>query len=520
MNIKSKIDWPVLAISGGVLVLFVIASILSSGWTNNAVNLSFDFAANYFGLFWQVLMLATFVVAIGIAVSKYGKVQLGNLAKPEMSYFKWLSIIMCTLLAGGGVFWAAAEPMYHFMTTPPMNTGVEAGTESAVIPALSQSFMHWGFLAWAILGTLGAIVMMYAHYHKGMPMKPRSLLYPVFGEKIMKDSPLGTMADAFSIVAVAAGTIGPIGFLGLQAAYGFDALFGIPNTFATQALIIIGLITIASISAVTGVHRGIQFLSRFNVIFTFVLIVAVMLLGPGAFIMNNFVGAYGTYLSDFTSTSLYRGDAGWLSFWTVFFWGWFIGYGPMMAIFISRISRGRTIRELVTAVAIIAPLVTNFWFSVVGGSGIFFELQNPGSVSEALNTGGMPASMIAIVTQLPFGTLMAFAFLFVTIIFVATTSDSMSYTISMAITGSSSPTSMIRVFWAVVMGTTAISLLYIGEGSIDALQSFIVVTAVPVSLILLPLIWTAPRVARQMAQDQEHASKEETTESNQEKQVS
>lgn len=520
MTIKPKIDWPVLAISGGVLVLFVIASIMSAGWTNHAVNLSFDFAANYFGLFWQVLMLATFVVAIGIAVSKYGKVQLGNLDKPEMSYFKWLSIIMCTLLAGGGVFWAAAEPMYHFITTPPINSGVEAATESAVIPALSQSFMHWGFLAWAILGTLGAIVMMYAHYHKGMPMKPRSLLYPVFGEKIMRDSPLGTMADAFSIIAVAAGTIGPIGFLGLQAAYGFNALFGIPNTFPTQALIIIGLITIASISAVTGVYRGIQFLSRFNVIFTFILIVAVLLLGPGAFIMNHFVEAYGTYLSDFTSTSLYRGDAGWLSFWTVFFWGWFIGYGPMMAIFISRISRGRTIRELVTAVAIIAPLVTNFWFSVVGGSGIYFELQNPGSVSEALDTGGMPATMIAIVTQLPLGTLMAFAFLFVTIIFVATTSDSMSYTISMAITGSSSPTGTMRVFWAAVMGMTAISLLYIGEGSVDALQSFIVVTAVPVSLILLPLIWTAPRVARQMAEDQEQAAKQATSESDQDRQVS
>jgi choline-glycine betaine transporter len=250
------------------------------------------------------------------------------------------------------------------------------------------------------------------------------------------------------------------------------------------------------------VHRGIQILSRYNIIFTFILIVAVLILGPGAFIIDNFVGTYGVYLRDFMSTSLYRGDSGWLSFWTVFFWGWFIGYGPMMAIFISRISRGRTIRELVIAVAVIAPVVTNFWFTVVGGSGIFYELQNAGSVSEALNTGGMPAAMIAIVTQLPLGTLMAFAFLLVTIIFVATTSDSMSFTISMAVTGSDNPSSSLRVFWAIIMGAAAIVLLYLGEGSVDALQSFIVVSAVPVSLILLPLIWLAPKVVKLLASEQ------------------
>ncbi|UTR10017.1 BCCT family transporter [Evansella sp. LMS18] len=502
MYSKDKFDWPVILISGGFLVLFVLASLINADYVGQLVSTLFSYSADYFGLFWQVLMLATFLVAIGIAVSKYGRITLGKREKPEMSTFKWIAIIMCTLLAGGGVFWAAAEPMYHFITTPPMYPEIESGTQAAVIPALSQSFMHWGFLAWAILGTLGAIVVMYAHYHKGMPLKPRALLYPMFGEKIMKNSALGTMVDAFSVIAVAAGTIGPIGFLGLQAAYGFEALFNIPNVFTTQLLIIVGLITIASISAVTGVHRGIQILSRYNIIFTFILIVAVLILGPGAFIIDNFVGTYGVYLRDFMSTSLYRGDSGWLSFWTVFFWGWFIGYGPMMAIFISRISRGRTIRELVIAVAVIAPVVTNFWFTVVGGSGIFYELQNAGSVSEALNTGGMPAAMIAIVTQLPLGTLMAFAFLLVTIIFVATTSDSMSFTISMAVTGSDNPSSSLRVFWAIIMGAAAIVLLYLGEGSVDALQSFIVVSAVPVSLILLPLIWLAPKVVKLLASEQ------------------
>lgn len=502
VNNTAKIDWPVMAISGGLLVLFVLASLINVDFVGNLVDVSFGYAADFFGAFWQLIMLATFVVAMGLAFSKYGNIRLGNIKDPELSTFKWIAIIMSTLLAGGGVFWAAAEPMYHFLETPPMYPGIEPMSQEAVVPALAQSFMDWGFLAWAILGTLGAIVIMYGHYDKGMPLKPRTLLYPIFGEKIMKNSTLGILVDSFSIIAVAAGTIGPIGFLGLQVAYGFEALFGIPNVFITQTVIVVVLITIATISAVTGIYKGIQILSRFNVIFTFILIVAVMILGPGWFIIDSFIGTYGVYVRDFLPISLYRGNTDWLAFWTIFFWGWFIGYGPMMSIFISRISRGRTLRQLVVAVAIIAPIVTNFWFTVVGGSGIFFELENPGSVSEALNAGGMPAATIAIVGQLPFGTLMAAAFLLVTIVFVATTSDSMSYTISMAITGSSIPSRKLRVFWAVVMGAVAVVLLYIGEGSIAALQSFIVVTAVPVSFILLPLIWIAPKVSRKMAIDQ------------------
>ncbi len=174
----------------------------------------------------------------------------------------------------------------------------------------------------------------------------------------------------------------------------------------------------------------------------------------------------------------------------------------MMAIFISRISRGRTLRELFIAVAVIAPIVTNFWFTVIGGSGIFFEMQNPGVISNALNSAGMPAAMIAITKQLPFGLFMATAFLFVTVSFVATTGDSMAYTISMAITGNDNPKSSIRVFWALVMGFVAAILLKIGEGSVDALQSFIVVTAVPVSIILLPMVWLSPKVAKLMAKEQ------------------
>ncbi|MBF8984137.1 BCCT family transporter [Lutibacter sp. B2] len=502
MNLKNEIDLPVLMISGGLLILFVLSSLINPELVSGLVDYAFNFSVTYFGAFWQVLMLVTFLVAVGMTVSKFGRIRLGNRETPEMGTFKWISIIMCTLLAGGGVFWAAAEPMYHFLSVPPLYNGVSAGTTEAIIPALAQSFMDWGFLAWAILGTLSTVVLMYGHYDKGMPLKPRTLLYPIFGEKIMKKSILGTMVDAASVVATAAGTIGPIGFLGLQAAYGLETLFGIPNVYLTQVLIIAGLAIIAAISAASGIDKGIQILSQFNIVLTLILVGAMLVLGSGGFVVDSFLGTMGVYVQDFLKISLYRGDKTWLSGWTIFFWGWFIGYGPMMAIFISRISRGRTIRELFLAVAVIAPIVTNFWFTVIGGSGIFYELQNPGSVSEALNSAGMPAAMIAITQQLPFGTFMAAAFLFVTVAFVATTGDSMAFTISMAITGSDNPAPSLRVFWALIMGFVAAILLYIGEGSVGALQSVIVVTAVPISFILLPMVWLAPRVAGWMAEEQ------------------
>ncbi|QKS70577.1 BCCT family transporter [Paenalkalicoccus suaedae] len=501
MNTSHKIDWPVTIISGGLLVLFVLASLINAEAVREFVDVTFVLSADYFGAFWQVLMLLTFVIAMVLAFSKYGNIKLGKKDSPEFSTFKWISIIMCTLLAGGGVFWAAAEPVYHFLDTPPMYDA-EPGTEAAVIPALAQSYLDWGFLGWAILGTLAGIILMYGHYHRGMPLKPRTLLYPIFGEKIAKNSIIGTAADAFSIIAVAAGTIGPIGFLGLQAAYGLNTLFGIPNTIVTQILIVVGLITIASISALTGLHRGIQFLSRWNIVLTLVLMAVVLLIGPGRFIIDQFINSMGVYMRDLLPISLYRGDTVWLSFWTLFFWGWFIGFGPIMATFIARISRGRTLRELVIAIAVIAPIVTNFWFTIVGGSGIYFELQNPGVISDPLNADGLPASMIAIMTQMPMGTFMALAFLFITVIFVSTTADSMSYTIAVAITGNETPKKALRVFWALLMGAVASILLFIGESSVDALQSFIVATAVPVSILLLPTLWLAPRVAKELYHEQ------------------
>ncbi|MGE6474043.1 BCCT family transporter [Psychrobacter sp. NPDC078631] len=497
LGLKNPAFW----YSGGFIVAFVLMAIFAEARLAKIVEVGFSWSVKIFGPFWQILLLATFVIALAVGAGRTGRVILGNLPVPEIDSFKWMAILFCTLLAGGGVFWAAAEPIAHFVSAPPLY-GESADLQQRAFNALSQSFMHWGFLAWAIVGSLTAIVIMHLHYDKGLPLKPRTLLYPVFGERVLTGQ-TGAIIDACCIVAVAAGTIGPIGFLGLQTSYALNTLFGIPDTFTTQLIIIVFAIALYTLSAISGLTRGMQLLSRFNVMLAFALMVFILLFGPTNFIINGYIQGVGTMIDNFVPMATFRGDEGWLSWWTVFFWGWFLGYGPMMAIFIARISRGRTIRQLITTVCIIAPLVTCFWFTVVGGSGLAFEIANPGSVSSAFEGFNLPGALLAVTQQLPFPLITSILFLILTTVFIVTTGDSMTYTISVVISGEREPNAMIRTFWGIMMGVTAIVLISLGSGGVTALQSFIVITAVPVSFVLLPSLWNGPQIAQKMAREQD-----------------
>ncbi len=364
-------DPVVLGLSVGFILLFVALSLYDIDMVSAGIGAGFAWTARTLGSYFQLLLLLTFFIAIGVAVSPAAAARVGNRATPDMSTFKWLSIIMCTLLAGGGVFFAAGEPVYHFVVTPPAFDS-EPGTAAAVPGALAQSFMHWGFLAWAVLGSLAAVVLAHAHYVKGHPLQPRTLLTPVLGERLMA-GPLGGVVDAVCVIAVVAGTVGPIGFLATQVSFGLHELFGVPAGYLTQLVILIGLGAIYVTSAVTGIDRGIQMLSRFNVFLALAIAAVIFLFGPTLFLTNAFTQGFGEYLSSFFTMATMTADtapAWWMQWWTVFFFAWFIGYGPLMAIFVARISRGRTIRQMILAVAVMAPIATTIWFTLLGGSGI------------------------------------------------------------------------------------------------------------------------------------------------------
>lgn len=504
MSLQSRLgDSVSLTVSIGFMVLFIIASLVNMEGVAQLVEHSFSWTAAVLGSFFQLFLLLTFFIAIGVAITPAAKARIGHLNQPEISTFRWLSMIMCTLLAGGGVFFAAGEPVYHYLVTPP-SFATEASTAEAIAPALAQSFMHWGFLAWAVLGSLSAIALAYAHYVKGQPLQPRTLLIPVFGERAMY-SWFGGLVDALCIIAVVAGTVGPIGFLATQVSFGLHTLFGLPDAFSTQftVLAVLGLIYVTS--AVTGIHKGIQLLSRFNVFLALAIGAVIFILGPTLFLTNAYTQAMGQYVGEFftmaTMTSQVA-EGWWMQWWTVFFFAWFIGYGPLMAIFVARISRGRTIRQMILAVAVMAPIVTTIWFTLLGGSGIYFQSSGLIDLNEPLQNFQFDVATLTIAENLPGGTLMALAILVLTTIFVATTGDSMSYSISVVGAGHDNPSRLVRAFWGVAMAATAAILLYMGSGQINALQQFIVITAIPVSLILLPTLWTGPRAAYAMAREQ------------------
>jgi len=491
-------DKALFAITGGFIALFCAYAFFDIDGLSALVDSSFAFSAKYFGLYWQVLLLATFLIGLVLCVLPGSKTLMGGLSMPEFSNFSWASMIMCTLLAGGGVFWAAGEPIAHFLSPAPVFGDLGGDVQAQANAALAQSFLHWGFLAWAILGSLTTVMLMHYHYDKGLPLAPRTLLYPVFGDRALTGL-IGLIADASCIIAVVAGTVGPIGFLGLQMSYGLNELTGIPDNFTTQAIAILALVGVYTVSAITGLAKGIKILSQINVILAAILLGFMLIAGPTMEIFAGFFGGMEIYTTHFFDMALYRGDAsffgdaGWLGWWTVFFWGWFMGYGPLMAVFIARISRGRSIRQIILTLSIMAPLITNFWFTIIGGSGIFFEIAQPGVISGPFEGFNLPAGLLAITQAMPMGMILSVLFLVLTMCFVATTSDSMSYVISATMT-TGEPSTAMRGFWGLAMGVMALILISTGSGGIGKLQSFIVVTAVPVSLILLPSLWDALRI--------------------------
>ena len=194
------------------------------------------------------------------------------------------------------------------------------------------------------------------------------------------------------------------------------------------------------------------------------------------------------------------GSGNWVNGWTVFYWGWFLGYAPLMGLFTAGVSRGRSVRELVLAVAILCPLVTNIWFTLLGGSGLYLELANQGSVTGPLAESGAAAALLAILTQLPLAWLLIPVGLLLVVLFMATSADSMSYAAAMVVSGQSQPPAVLRLFWALMIGSLTLVLLRIGTSlgdstSINALQAFIVIAAVPVTPLVLTTLWTAPRLA-------------------------
>ncbi len=488
-----------LLIGGLPLIIFLLICSINLNIAEKITNYGRDFTLSSFGSIWILMVVGICIVGFFLGFSPLGSLRIGGPdAKSSLSFFDWCSVLICTLLAGGGVFWSAAEPLIHFISPASYFSDISGGSEQAVDPSLAVSFLHWGFLAWALVATTITITFSLLS-QSGYPLRPRSLLIPIL-PKNMVEGLVGDIIDGLSVVAAVAGTVGPLGFLSLQLSNAAGNLSFLSNNSFLQTFIVLVLTLIFTISTLSGIQKGIKFLSEFNIWLTIILGVLLFLTGPTFWLVKHFISSNFLYLSELKKLALPNPNDAWVKGWTIFYWGWFLGYAPLMGLFAAGVSKGRTIRELIIVVSIICPFVTNLWFTILGGNGIFLELNNPNLLSKELAEGGEAGVLFSILNQLPLSGLMIPISILLIILFMCTSADSISYAAAIVVSGKENPPKKIRLFWALMIGFLTIALLRIGsevgdKTSIDALQAFIVITAVPVTPLVISTIWTAPQLA-------------------------
>ena len=273
------------------LLIFLLVSALDLALAKQFTQSGKAVVSNALGGVWQWMVVLLFLIALLLAISPVGKLRLvGAEAKPSLKFFDWCAVLICTLLAGGGVFWSAAEPLYHFQTPSPVFGAIEGSTAAAVDPALAVSFLHWGFLAWALVATTTTITFSILE-RRGEPLRPRTLLVNI-APRSWVDGPVGDLADGLSVVAAIAGTVGPLGFLSLQLSNAAGQLPWLSDSAGLQSLVVILLTAVFATSTVSGIQKGIKWLSELNVWLTLTMAAGLLLLGPGIWLIQHFFSGF------------------------------------------------------------------------------------------------------------------------------------------------------------------------------------------------------------------------------------
>ncbi|MFO7789853.1 MAG: BCCT family transporter [Bacteroidales bacterium] len=463
---------------------FVLAVILfGTLWTETAGRVFsqvLDFISKHFGWYYVLIVFFFLIFVIWLYFSPYGKIRLGGEnSKPEFSRFGWFSMLFAAGMGMGIIFWGVAEPIMHYME-PPMS---EPETVDSLREGMRFSFFHWGFHPWAIY-IIFALGIAYFHFRHKLPLAPRSLLYPILGERI--HGWIGHFADAFCTVGTLLGVATSLGLGAMQINSGINALTDIPFDTNTQLIIIAAITFVAIISLVSGIGRGIKFLSMTNVIIMFALMVFVFIAGPTLYQLNIFVSTLGDYMQNIVDMSLWldiRPDSNWQSDWTLFYWGWWLSWCPFVGIFIARVSKGRTIREFVLYVLIIPTMVTFFWFSVFGGTAMHIELFGDGGLSSIVQDN-VAMSLHALLEELPFASITKWVGVLLVIIFFITSSDSGSLVDDMVTSGGHpNPPIAQRIFWGTAEGAAAASLLM--AGGLNALRTASIAAGLPQSILVV-----------------------------------
>ncbi|WP_239455390.1 BCCT family transporter [Nocardioides gilvus] len=452
---------------------------------------------------YYVLAVAGFVVfSLWMGLSRFGDIKLGpDEEEPEFSVLAWFGMLFAAGMGIGLVFWGAAEPLtFTYSDVKPGMTG--EGPELAQ-KAMAQVFLHWGFHAWAIYVVVG-LALAHSIHSRGNPVSIRWALEPLLGDRVR-----GWMGDVVDTVAVVGTVAGVATSLGLGVTQISSGLVHMGLFDETSDELLVGLIVVitllATASVVSGVGRGIKWLSNLNLGLAAIFLLAVLVLGPSLFLLREWVQNIGVYARDVLplsfSTSAFTGEEGqrWQASWTTFYWGWWISWAPFVGVFIARISRGRTVREFVAGVLLVPTMVTFLWFSVLGGAAIHREMFGEGGlVGEDADGNPVVVAenvLFDLLGGLPAGTFLSGMAIVLVVIFFITSADSGSLVVTMlASGGEAEPPTWSRVLWAVVEGLVAIGLLL--AGGLVALQTGAIITALPFSLIMIAICFATHRTFR------------------------
>ena len=495
---------PVFVISSIAIVVFIIGSLIfQEGATKLFGGLRVWLTTNLDWLF-MITANLVFLFCLVVAFSPLGKIRLGGAdAKPEYSYLTWLAMLFAAGVGIGLLFFGVSEPVTYFQGGSYSPLGIEtiydpetvytaenvpdAGdpkVQTAASVGIATTVFHWGLQGWAIYGVVGLALAFFA-YNRGLPLLIRSAFYPILGDRIWGWP--GHIIDTFAIFAGIFGLATSLGLGVQQVTSGLNYLFGIPANSLTMVLLIVGITAIALISVMTGINVGIKRLSQFNIILAFLLLAAIILLGPTSYIFKSLFTGLGAYVMKIVPLSNWIGreDTGFFHDWTTFYWAWWIAWAPFIGTFIARISKGRTVREFVIFVLLLPTLLCLIWFSAFGGTAIHqFLTAGFTGVTEEVETYNYELALFKMFQGLPWATLLSCIGMTLTIIFFVTSSDSGSLIIDIIAAGGKvdAPVSQ-RVFWCTAEGLVAIALLL--GGGLKSLQAASLATGFPFAIVLL-----------------------------------
>lgn len=468
-------------ISATAVTFLVIWGVVDAAGLSQLANRAYDKVADAFGWFYLISVLVIVLFCAGLAISKYGRIKLGrDDEKPKYSYFAWIGMLFSCGFGAGLVFWGIAEPMNHFAQSP---IGAEGLTPEAGRLAMQYSFFNWGVHQWSVFTIVG-LSLAYMQFRKKEKGMISDTLDPLIGKQ--KKMSLRKTINTLAVITTVLGVATSLGMGILQINGGLNYVFQVPQNTTILLVIVLGLLALYLLSTLTGLDKGIKFLSILNMCLAIGMIAVVLFLGPTTFIFEAFALGVGDYVQNFFSMSLgmspYDGNS-WSKAWTVGYWAWVIAWSPFVGAFIARISRGRTIREFVFGVLVVPPFIAVVWIAVFGGTAIHMDLFQGTNIAGAVQQD-VTSALFATFGNFPMSTALSVIFLLLIVTFLVTSADSAAFVLAMMTSdGNQNPSNLLKAVWGVLMA--AIVAVLINSSGLQGLQTASLIAALPFSIILL-----------------------------------